>query len=483
MGKRICKGCNTPLESTSEYCPKCGMLQKKKNVFLFFLLMVVLFAIVLELLFPLFGYLVNSSIFSGKYGRSAIMEMLLVLFILIVMIISGNSYVFTEKKAGFFRSILIGLPMFIFSSIIALSSLPDLFTNFNFMNLVSLVVFCISVGLAEEFLCIGWLQNEFIERFGSTTKGIMLSLVLSSLVFGFMHITNAFTTPQGILTTLVQVAQALTSGFLLGAVYYKSKNIWAGAFLHGFFDFSLMLGEVNVIKDCVNSEATDMMILSAVASAFLMLFYVFSGIIALSSNYGKPVFKNSKKVKIVGIIGAILSIILFMASNVVGSMFVKNQEMICYEYTEYETEYDYDVVTSKRNMYEFGTTEYSYKLLFEDDKLTLYNGSNSVDLEFKGTLIDYVVVDNIDYVDIIVEVYDGEYIIYHTSLDSEDYDNTEKYLKEVKDSFKRVDVPELTDIGYVVFDDKEVYYPYVVSEIGDEFLIDRDGVIYIIKRA
>ena len=63
-----------------------------------------------------------------------------------------------------------------------------------------------------------------------------------------MHITNLFATPQGFVDTLMQILQALASGFLFGSIYYRTKNIWTLAFLHGFFDFSLMLAEVNTLK-------------------------------------------------------------------------------------------------------------------------------------------------------------------------------------------------------------------------------------------
>ena len=41
---------------------------------------------------------------------------------------------------------------------------------------VNLLIGCFLVGVAEEFLCRGWLFNEFLERFGETKKGVWFSI-------------------------------------------------------------------------------------------------------------------------------------------------------------------------------------------------------------------------------------------------------------------------------------------------------------------
>ena len=371
MAKRKCKNCREMVESTAAFCPLCGMKFKKKNIFLFSVLMIFLFIFVMELLFPVSYVLFNHGITLGKYGEDAIAELFLVFFIVIILFMSGNSYVFSEKKIGFFRSLLLGLPILIFSGFIFLTAIPDAISDFNFANFVSLLFLCVFVGLAEEFLCRAWLQNEFIERFGSSKRGIIISIILSSFVFGFMHITNALNTTQGLFETFMQIFQALASGFLFGSIYYKTKNIWSVAFIHGFFDFALMVSSVNVLKDCVNSYTdSSAVIVSAVSSLFIMAFYIFIGLFALSSKKGYQFFKKNNVPLIVSIVGMIASIILLIGSSVVESMLLGNVEgSICYSFEELKIKEEYNIVTSNRDAYTFtnGSIEYTLHMNVNDE--------------------------------------------------------------------------------------------------------------------
>ena len=487
MAKRKCDSCHQVVESTSVYCPKCGGKIKKRNIFIFSILMIVLFTIVIELAYPLFALLFEHGATVGKYGSDLLFELLLVVFMVIILFLSKNTYVFTEKKVGFFKGLLLGLPMLIFCIYVTLTSIPSLLTNFNFANFVSLLFFCATVGIAEELLCRAWLQNEFIERFGSTKKGVFISILLSSLVFGFMHITNIISTPQGAFETFMQIFQALGSGFLFGAIYYKTKNIWNTAFLHGFFDFALMLSEVNLLKSCNNSYTNAVVVVFSVITTLLIIsFYVFGGLFALSSKQGVKVFKekDNNRLRTIGIIGVVASIVLFIGASFAEGMFFDDSEyLVCFEYEEKEFNVDYEVTTTNKEDFKFKANGYNYELYKnKNGELMLASSDNTIKLDFDGSLENYIVVDNEDTIDIVIEYAGAEYYIYYVKLLKIQMENSTEYLETVKDNFTRIDLPNLSYIGYVVFDKDDTKYPYFKSKGSDELYIDAGEKLYVIKR-
>ena len=44
---------------------------------------------------------------------------------------------------------------------------------------------------------------------------------------------------QTLFETIMQVLQTTSVGILLGAIYFRTKNIWSVVALHGFYDFAI----------------------------------------------------------------------------------------------------------------------------------------------------------------------------------------------------------------------------------------------------
>ncbi len=481
MAKRVCANCGNTLESSSLFCPKCGSKQKQKNMFLFFILMSILFFFVLEVVFSLVGGLLFRTISTAKYGQDSIMELLLVCFMLIVLAFAGNSYVFREKKVGFFKGLLVSLPMLIFTCLLLLTSLVNLVENFNLFNIISLLFFCALVGMAEEFLCRAWLQNEFIERFGSSAKGIIGSILCASFIFGAMHITNALVTPQSLIQTIFQIFQAMASGFLFGVIYYKTKNIWSSAFLHGFFDFSLMLGEVGLLKDCISNPANEYVIVSAVSSVIIMLFYIFCALFAMSLKTGNKIVseKTRNRLRPISIVGFILAFIGIFIPNLFVSSDLEPQ--ICYTFNDKEIKEDYYVTVAKKKSFKFGSFDGEIELTSAGSNLILSSANGTVELKYDNPVEDYIVIDNNETVDILIHTNFVESIIYHTRLNKADISDSLDYLKSIKNSLEKIDVPDLKSIGYITFDGDDTKYPYMLTKLDKEFFIDDIGDLYLIK--
>ena len=140
---------------------------------------------------------------------------------------------------------------------------------------------CLFKGVYEEFLCRGWLFNEFLERFGHTKKQVLLSIILSSLIFGGIHFVNYFSTSQGLLVTLAQIIQASASGMFLASLYYRNKNIWSVIILHALYDFAIFLGSSTLIKDCTTGTISSGMSSFLITNSVLIAIFFILGTVAV----------------------------------------------------------------------------------------------------------------------------------------------------------------------------------------------------------
>ena len=102
------------------------------------------------------------------------------------------------------------------------------------------------VGLFEESCFRGVMLGGIMARLGRTRRGVYAALVISAFLFGFAHVALDAIGPLSVSTAIQIFTKTLSSGImglLIGAVYLKTKNIWAVAILHGYSDFIVMASE------------------------------------------------------------------------------------------------------------------------------------------------------------------------------------------------------------------------------------------------
>lgn len=473
--------------------------------------MVLLFIIV-DLFTTIIPALISESLLTYKYGEEFIVEALWCLFIIFILFISDNLYVFTENKMKFGDAVKLGTPMMFLSVIYLIGSISTM-GYFNIWKIINLVLFCTAVGLAEEFLCRGWIQNEFIEKFGDSRKHVISSILFSSLVFGIMHITNILA-GQGVVETVMQILQATSLGVFLGSIYYRTKNIWAVAFLHGFYDFSILLGDINAIKECTTGVVSqDIFIYQLISSILIMAFYISASIVIMNkvdthkiidekSELSEQEIKKDKKIKNIAVTCmVILIVILFYPFDY--ELEGEDAYKVCYSYQEkhiegYETHFshygiyyiDYEIHNDlstendvDKSLIDEENKYYEYKIYYdwEKYKLAIENQNNKevayIDNE---NVHDFIVIYNED--NYIIMYYDNsEDKIYYSKIDAKELANEDQFLEEINNSFKSYDVPEIEYLGYLTTNDYEGSYPYMVSKLGNEFIIDEDGNLFLIN--
>jgi len=106
----------------------------------------------------------------------------------------------------------------------------------QFLVFLVFAVYCLFVGVFEELLFRGIIFGVLAERFSKNKRGLIKSYVLSSVIFGGMHLLNLFTgTSVG--ATLLQVCYSTLTGGLFGYALLKSKNVLIPAFVHAVYNF------------------------------------------------------------------------------------------------------------------------------------------------------------------------------------------------------------------------------------------------------
>lgn len=432
-------------------------MEEKKNNIWVLIAKVALIFVIFEAFTKILGGVIASKLYSsllnGKYIIYAVSEFVVFVFAIFLLIIRKKWYIFKEKKINFGESIKLCLPILVLSVIIALANATELIgTNVNVNNLISLVIYVVLIGFFEEIFFRGIIENELLEKYSGNKKEILISIIISGVVFGVVHLTNLLA-GQDLLTTMMQFVQTTAIGILFGTVYYKTRNVWAMIFLHSFYDFSVLLSEVNLATDCgyVSNVPISITATSMVASIILSLIYLL---------YSASIFEE-KKTKIYNNSIFIL-IALFLISNILFGLFGASTEdyYVCTnydikEFSQVETHYySYD---DFNYILEDGTIYHIYK---KNNKAVLEDNIGKTNITFDIDNVGRVVV--IDKYLIIIANESASDVLYY------------KDLNNINEEFKTLELPMISSVGYLYSKDSDIKYPLVKSYINDLFVLDGD---------
>ncbi len=138
--------------------------------------------------------------------------------------------------------------------------LMGLVSNWNtYSNTASkmLILFVLStlvVGIVEELVFRGTIFPLFIKSFSDKRRPILISAVLSSLMFGVVHYVNLFSQPENLIGITSQVFFALAIGVFFCGLMTRTENILIPCLLHALVNFSFGAGE---LKDTVEHTSID----------------------------------------------------------------------------------------------------------------------------------------------------------------------------------------------------------------------------------
>ncbi|MFH5811730.1 lysostaphin resistance A-like protein [Companilactobacillus sp. FL22-1] len=187
--------------------------------------------VVASLIFPAVLFLFPLVIHVHKASATSLWQAAADLVIFLIAL--GLNYFYFKQRVSWFNDrnlfeqLMTAMPAII---IIGLLDYPVLFEA-DFQVKIRAIVICLLVGLAEEYVFRGLLIALFLKL---TQNRAFLTVVVSSLIFGLIHVTNLKALPIGYVS--VQVIFAAAIGILFGTIYLKTKNLTLVIVLHALRD-------------------------------------------------------------------------------------------------------------------------------------------------------------------------------------------------------------------------------------------------------
>ena len=475
---KFCNHCGHTVVEEEKFCSNCGnRIAKRKNMLLYFFLMIILF-IILDITSNLLYSETYSIIVNSKYTKHILIESLWIIIILFVLNFAGNGYIFEKrrKRISIFKSLKLAFP----PVIIAIFAFNNGILNaldYNLTDSLGLLIYCITIGIAEELLCRGWLLTEFIERYGYDYKHVKLSILLSALVFGFMHITNILY-GQTVFDTITQIIQTLGMGYLLGSVFYRTRNIWSVIFIHAFYDFSLMLTDIAPFSMC--SGGIDTPVQTLAISIILFVLYIILGQYNLrkSKTYDllpevkelteKDIIEEKSKIKIYKALIIVCIFAIYLVNYTIPLSTTK-----CTVYPNKPITENYTINEYHYKSYELSDNYYKYTVTKKDSGYYLINQVTNEELYLTSIDNKVIVFQNKKY--FVIAIYDkeNEKIIYYRNNYYVDEESNDK----VKIEFA---VPKLTSFNTITFENGESYIHFTSDDLAHG-MIDSDNNLYEIK--
>lgn len=102
------------------------------------------------------------------------------------------------------------------------------------------ITYCLMTGFFEETLFRGVVFPFLANKFEKNKKGLLKTIVYSSLIFGCAHLLNIFS-GANIGATLLQACYSTLTGALFAFILIKTKNVITCAVTHGLYNFCGLL--------------------------------------------------------------------------------------------------------------------------------------------------------------------------------------------------------------------------------------------------
>lgn len=96
---------------------------------------------------------------------------------------------------------------------------------------------CLAIGLFEEFAFRGVILLSFAETRRTTRSDLFKCILLTSAVFGAVHLANLFA-GAGIGAVIRQIGYSFLIGAMCSVVLYRTANLWLCVLLHAVYDFA-----------------------------------------------------------------------------------------------------------------------------------------------------------------------------------------------------------------------------------------------------
>jgi membrane protease YdiL (CAAX protease family) len=140
------------------------------------------------------------------------------------------------------RLLILAVPIYI----VFAAAIQRIVTNTH-LNIPLGITAGLGAGIVEEYFYRGLILGTLMKLFSKQTskaRQIWYPLLITSLIFGLDHSTNAFSQP--VINTIFQVIQTFMMALILGALYIRSGSLIMSMLFHGIWDFvgSVAVGSI-----------------------------------------------------------------------------------------------------------------------------------------------------------------------------------------------------------------------------------------------
>ncbi|MBQ9069497.1 MAG: CPBP family intramembrane metalloprotease, partial [Eggerthellaceae bacterium] len=169
---------------------------------------------------------------------------------ILFIVVLGGKKLATPSLKGLGETWRIVRWLFLADAIVAVIDLVSVFVDGSFelaelwpLRIIMLLLMCAGIGLYEEATFRGLVFHGLLARMGATKKGIFWAIIISSFIFGLMHIDPTSMNmgdPSQVIQAIMKIVQTGLFGFIAAVIVLETGNIWPIALIHALNDFMLM---------------------------------------------------------------------------------------------------------------------------------------------------------------------------------------------------------------------------------------------------
>lgn len=181
--------------------------------------------------------------FKNQYMIDLIGQLLLTILALIGLAIIKKMDVIKFRFKGLGHGFAAGGILIVFNVLILISfTIQHDPITASHAKIVMYAFHMLLIGIFEEILFRGILQNVAIDYTGCDTPRVASKgILLAGILFGCVHMIN-IVAGASIIPVLLQAIAVIPLGCLMGAVYFRSNNLWSGILLHALIDAAGLSG-------------------------------------------------------------------------------------------------------------------------------------------------------------------------------------------------------------------------------------------------
>ena len=185
---------------------------------------------------------------------------------------------FSSRRMLGFRITWKNLLVFIPCMVVAVNNFPFItffsgraYIDAPIIEMAVYALLCLGVGFFEEMAFRGCVFTALLSRRKKTTVDVFWSIVLSSAIFGAIHLVNVFA-GASVGSVVLQVGYSFLIGGMCAVILTKTSNIWYCVILHAVYNFA-----GGVVPECGGGVIWDMptVVLTTVLAVIIAVYVIY----------------------------------------------------------------------------------------------------------------------------------------------------------------------------------------------------------------